>query len=48
MRDICSTYEGSCGELLKECEMSILTSIDGSMVGFDVEVLMDICYGIGR
>jgi hypothetical protein len=32
VRDICSTCEGSCGELLKECEMSILTSIDGSMV----------------
>jgi hypothetical protein len=37
-----------CGELLKESEMNILMSIDGSTVDFDVGVLLDIYDGMGR
>ena len=42
VRDICNAYENFCGELSKECEMSIWLNIDDSMIGFDVRVLMDI------
>ena len=47
MRDICSAYEGFCGELLKECEKNILMSIDCSTVGIVVGLLMDKSDGIG-
>ena len=47
VRDKCSAYEDFCRELLKDCEMSILMSIDDVMVGFDVRVLMDMSDDIG-